>query len=140
MALFYTKLQIIFSILLLFVITQTAAISQTISDSTMEFNTGYGIIKGTVVDDTTGQSVPLVNVIVNDTQFGAASDEKGEFLIKNLPAGIYDIEFSHVSYENDTVKQVKLLQGRIITINMRLKTKYLGLYDVIPGLDSLDSW
>lgn len=47
-------------------------------------------------------SVPLigVNVIIKDTQLGAASDEDGYVEIENIPNGSYEIIFSYIGYSS----------------------------------------
>jgi iron complex outermembrane receptor protein len=55
-------------------------------------------IKGRVVDS---ESIPLpgVNVVLINTNYGAATDENGKYEISNLASGIYIIEFSAIGYE-----------------------------------------
>ena len=66
---------------------------------------GYaqGSVRGKVVDTTTGESMPYVNVAVYDkaTQKfikGAISDEKGLFNISGLAYGRYDIKLSYIGF------------------------------------------
>ena len=48
-----------------------------------------GIVEGTVTDADTGQPLPGANVILKDTDCGAAADQSGFFVIENVPAGEY---------------------------------------------------
>ena len=66
---------------------------------------GYaqGSVRGKVVDTTTGESMPYVNVAVYDkaTQKfikGAISDEKGLFSISGLAYGRYDVKLSYIGF------------------------------------------
>ena len=66
---------------------------------------GYaqGSVRGKVVDTTTGESMPYVNVAVYDkaTQKfikGAISDEKGLFNISGLAYGRYDVKLSYIGF------------------------------------------
>ena len=66
---------------------------------------GYaqGSVRGKVVDTTTGESMPYVNVAVYDkaTQKfikGAISDEKGLFSISGLAYGQYDVKLSYIGF------------------------------------------
>lgn len=55
-------------------------------------------ISGYVVDAESGEAIIGVNVIVANTNYGAATDLKGFFLIAKVPAGRWQLRFSHISY------------------------------------------
>ena len=48
-----------------------------------------GTLTGVVTNGETQQPFVGVNVILMDTQMGAATNEKGEFVIQNVPVGTY---------------------------------------------------
>jgi hypothetical protein len=62
-------------------------------------------LEGTVVDGKTGEPVPFANVFLDNTTLGAASDQNGEFVIRNVfyPAH-YDIVISFVGYKTYRAK------------------------------------
>lgn len=53
---------------------------------------------------------PLIgaNVVLLGTDFGAATDQNGNFEIKNLPTGTYVIEVSMIGYKSEKVYDFKL--------------------------------
>lgn len=55
-------------------------------------------ISGKVVDSKS-KPIPGVNVILINTNFGAATTDDGNYEIANLPSGTYKIEFSAIGYE-----------------------------------------
>lgn len=62
----------------------------------------YGILTGSIYDSQTGEPLPFVNVIVeqNGAQMGGAeTDLNGQFQIKPLSAGYYDVVASSVAYK-----------------------------------------
>ncbi len=62
-----------------------------------------GILTGTITDSKTGEPLPFVNVIVvqNGQQMGGTTtDMNGEFQIKNLNPGTYDMKASFVGYKS----------------------------------------
>ena len=59
---------------------------------------GTGTIKGTVRDRTTRDLLPGANIVVQGTSIGAASDAKGEFVIRNVPPGDQTLVASYVGY------------------------------------------
>ena len=79
-----------------------------------------GGIKGKVTDDSS--PIPLVNIIIIDTPYGIGTDTNGEYLIKNIPAGNYSIQFSAVGWETKT-KDVSIISNRIIELDIVLREK-----------------
>ncbi|MEQ8301917.1 MAG: carboxypeptidase-like regulatory domain-containing protein [Cyclobacteriaceae bacterium] len=57
-----------------------------------------GQIKGKVVDAKTQEPLPFGNVFINNTTIGTAADGEGEFILKNIPFGQYELVFSYVGY------------------------------------------
>jgi len=88
-----------------------------------------GIIQGTVVDGKTGRPLQEVNVFIEKTMLGAATDEKGEYAIFNVPIGIYRIIASRIGFEPD-VREVKVHPGENIA-NFKLKETVLKIGQVV---------
>ena len=57
----------------------------------------WGDVRGTIVEADTGLPLPGVSVLVNETNFGTASDESGGYTLR-LPVGRYAIRFSYVGF------------------------------------------
>lgn len=77
------------------------------------------LIRGRVVDATTGQSLPGVNVFIDQTLRGTATDHDGFFQLNNMPAGLYKLVASMVGYTIETV------QLEITPENARYTTNFL---------------
>jgi hypothetical protein len=58
-----------------------------------------GKIKGKVTDRETGEPLPGANVLIVGTTFGAASDFDGEFVILNVPPGVYTVKATFIGYQ-----------------------------------------
>ena len=58
-----------------------------------------GKISGTVVDAQTGDPLPGVNVILEGTTLGAATDINGFYFIISIPPGTYNLRASMMGYE-----------------------------------------
>jgi hypothetical protein len=58
---------------------------------------GYGAIKGIVIDSS-GLPLPGATIRIESTDWGAASNINGEFVISCLPAGTYNVLSSIIGY------------------------------------------
>ncbi|MDZ7374881.1 MAG: TonB-dependent receptor [candidate division KSB1 bacterium] len=67
-----------------------------------------GEIRGRVVDEKTGLPLPGSNVWVVGTQRGAAASEDGEFVLSNLPDGVYDLRITRIGYRPRIVRAVRV--------------------------------
>ncbi|MEO0136711.1 MAG: TonB-dependent receptor [candidate division WOR-3 bacterium] len=85
------------------------------------FAAEYGKITGRVRDAETGDPLVGADVIVEGTELGAATDEKGEFVILYVPAGTYSVTASYLGYDPFTYTQVIVNADQTTTLNFRLK-------------------
>ncbi len=80
-----------------------------------------GKIQGTVTDEETGEAIPNANVLVLDTDIGAASDDAGDFFILNVAPGEYDVEVSCVGYGTVRVANVLVEYDKTARLNVSLQ-------------------
>ncbi len=87
-----------------------------------------------------GQPLIGVNVKVEKTDFGAATDLNGNFSFK-VPAGKYSIRISMVGYGTLLVENVNAAVDKVVTIDRSLKEKDIQLQSVIvaPKLERFDA-
>ncbi len=103
---------ILFSLLPLYqVLAQTYSISGTITDSL-------------------NNPLHFVNVVIAGTEFGAASDENGNYKIEGLPPGIYSISFSAIGYTTLKKDNLDLRESSLI-LNVILKEKIIESEEVV---------
>ncbi|UCE07986.1 MAG: carboxypeptidase-like regulatory domain-containing protein, partial [bacterium] len=89
-------------ILLTALILTDALVAQNSTVSMMSIAESSNQISGQVVDQTTGKPLVGVNIIVQGTSFGAATDSDGRFTIQKIPPGIYTIVASMIGYHQET--------------------------------------
>ena len=60
---------------------------------------GQATLKGSVTDATNNDPLVGVNVTLQGTAIGAATDIEGKFLITGIPERAFDVKISCVGYE-----------------------------------------
>lgn len=86
-------------------------------------------IKGKVIDEG-NNPVPGVNVIVIGTNFGASTNNSGEYEIKNIPSGTYSLEFSAIGFEKIRMDNI-IIEDSEITIDVTMKLSIIQSEEVI---------
>lgn len=61
-------------------------------------------IYGVVADSNSNEPLQLVNIYITDLEKGTSSDNHGHFKLENLPSGNYNVLFSMIGYENQSLK------------------------------------
>jgi outer membrane receptor protein involved in Fe transport len=86
-----------------------------------------GKISGTVTDAQTGEVLIGVNVVVEDTYLGAASDVDGNFFILNVPPGKYSVKFMLIGFTTKRVEGVAVSVNRTTPLDATLGVTTLEL-------------
>ncbi|MGQ9854380.1 MAG: carboxypeptidase-like regulatory domain-containing protein, partial [Candidatus Oleimicrobiaceae bacterium] len=90
-----------------------------------------GKIAGRVLDAPTGAPLPAVNVVVEGTSRGAATDENGTFVILNMPPGVYTLRASMIGYEAVRLQNVRVSVNRTEEVTIRLSPTVLEGKEVV---------
>jgi hypothetical protein len=88
------------------------------------------IIKGHVLDDSTGAPLPLANVFVSNSTIGTAADTRGVFEIRNVPLGHQLIVASIVGYKPESIA-AQINDTAECVVEFRLKARPVQL----PGVE-----
>ncbi len=83
-----------------------------------------GIISGKVTDTETGEALIGANVIILNTNWGAATDINGYFKINSVPPATYELRASYVGYSSQTIKDVRVNADDSSFIEIKLKTDF----------------
>ncbi len=72
-----------------------------------------GVVSGKVVDATTNESMPytsiaLISVRTEKAVTGGLTDDRGTFLIEDIPVGPYTMEISFIGYKKLVIKDIKI--------------------------------
>ncbi len=89
-----------------------------------------GKIAGVIKDAQTGETLVGVNVVVEGTTMGAATNIDGQYYILNLPPGKYTLSASAVGYNKRTVSNVAVSIDLTTTIDFAISSQVVQTEEV----------
>ena len=75
-----------------------------------------GVISGRVIERSTKQPLPGVNIIVLGTTFGATTDFQGEYSITNMPENVYKITARFVGFLPYTETDIRVVRNKTVMV------------------------
>ncbi len=80
-------------------------------------------IRGTVVDKESQYPLIGVNVVVQNSNpvLGTATNEKGEFQLKDLPVGKYTLQITYLGYQTAVIRDLEITSGKQKVIRVELE-------------------
>lgn len=91
------------------------------------FGQNTGKISGQVTDAENGQPLVGVNVVIQGTMLGAATDIKGWYVILNVPPGNYKLNFFYMGYQKVTIEDVNVKIDRTTKIDVTMSSTVVDL-------------
>ena len=88
-------------------------------------------ISGSVHDAETSEPLIGVNIIVEDTELGAASDANGNYIIINVPVGTHRVRASMMGYEIKVLTDVMVSADRITRLDIELRHTVIQGQEVV---------
>ncbi|MCH7771533.1 MAG: TonB-dependent receptor, partial [Bacteroidetes bacterium] len=93
-----------------------------------------GKVKGHIYDKQTGEALIGVNVWLDGTSLGAATDVEGFYIILNIPPGKYNLKVSYISYTTEIV-EVQVNVDLTTTQSFNLSAATIGVEEIIVIAD-----
>ncbi|MDR0749956.1 MAG: carboxypeptidase-like regulatory domain-containing protein [Tannerellaceae bacterium] len=92
-----------------------------------------GVIRGTVTDAASGQTLPGATVVILDSNplTGTVADERGTFLLNNLPIGRYAVQALLVGYESAVFREISVSSAKETFLSISLKERVNELGEVV---------
>jgi outer membrane receptor for ferrienterochelin and colicins len=81
-----------------------------------------------------GEHVPFINITVEGTTIGVATDATGHFRLVNLPEGDLTIRVSGIGYKSVS-KQVRVVANKTQEVNFKVEEDVLNLEGVVVTAD-----
>ncbi len=92
--------------------------------STLFAQTGVGKISGKVIDADTKEPLIGANIILVNTNLGAATDIDGKYFILNITPGTYEVKFSYVGYAPKSIQEVRVVANITYELDVELSTDF----------------
>lgn len=90
-----------------------------------------GRLAGQVIDQSTQIPLVAVNIMLEDTPLGAATDMDGKFVIKNIRPGIYNMRVKMMGYEQRLINRIVVNPNRTTHRMIELKPTVLEGGEVV---------
>ena len=95
--------------------------------SVVLFSSVTGKIQGFVFDEKTREPIPYANVVVLNSEMGAATDADGNFFILNVAPGTYTVEVSYLGYQTKRVADVLVEYNKTARLEVSLRPSAIEL-------------
>lgn len=83
-----------------------------------------GTIKGTITEESNGEPIPFANVVLKKDSVKimvTTSDFDGNYTLKPIPAGVYDVIVSYVGFESKKIKAVEVDVFKLVALKVQLR-------------------
>jgi hypothetical protein len=92
---------------------------------------GDGKITGTVKDSQTGEALISASIVLEGTQLGTVSDDKGRYFILNVPPGTYTLRATYVGYASVKVEEIRVSGDLTTTVDLKPRPEAIQADEVI---------
>jgi len=89
------------------------------------------VIRGTVVDDASNDPIPGAIVSIQGSPIQAPTDFDGNFELRGMVPGLYNVSVSFIGYEGKTQFEVQVTQAKAAIVNFRLREALQVLDEVV---------
>ena len=90
-----------------------------------------GTITGHVTDAASGEPLIGANVMMQETDLGAATDLDGYFVIRNIPAGKYTVVTTFIGYKQKRLNNISVTSNMKIDLDISLQSSTLEMESVV---------
>jgi outer membrane cobalamin receptor len=102
-----------------------------IISATVCFGGTTGKLTGRITEESNGEPIVGANVVLEGTKLGASSDVDGNYIVLNIPPGIYNVKVSSIGYGTVITQNVKVVVDQTTDISVALKQTALEVSEVV---------
>jgi hypothetical protein len=87
--------------------------------TSLSFAQGRFSLEGRVLNSSDSSAIEMVAIVIKELNIWSVSDQKGFFILRNVPAGSYNLQVTSLGYEpvEQAIKLTDNLKGIIIHLN-----------------------
>ncbi|MFA7289464.1 MAG: carboxypeptidase-like regulatory domain-containing protein [Melioribacteraceae bacterium] len=90
-----------------------------------------GKIAGRIIDSQTKEPLIGANIVITGTNYGAATDLDGNFVILNIPPGKYTVKISSIGYKTVVVNDLSIIVDRTTSLSYSLDPTTIEVGEII---------
>lgn len=90
-----------------------------------------GVIKGKITNSINNEPVMFANVLVLDTDFGTTTDLDGNYEIRGLEPGLYNVRASYIGFNEATEFEVQVTNSKPSIVDFQLSEQAEQLEEVV---------
>ncbi|MBL1144705.1 MAG: TonB-dependent receptor [Bacteroidetes bacterium] len=92
-----------------------------------------GILKGNVVDESTGEPLIGATVVIVGTYKATSSDFVGDYEIEGIKHGDYSVKFTYIGYADKIFNGISIKKGETLKLDVKLKpsAQALGTVEIV---------
>lgn len=88
-------------------------------------------VLGYVKDKKTMEPLIGASVALVGTTIGTITDEEGNFMLRNVKDGTYDIEVSYIGYQTIVRKSIHISPDSVVVLNTEMEEEPAQLHDIV---------
>src|SRR5690606_5890688 len=88
-------------------------------------------IRGTVVDEASNRPLAFAAVGLQNTSIGTTTDSLGNFTLKEVPIGRYNIVVSILGYSPALLREIQISSAKEVVLNISMKENTTTLKEVV---------
>ena len=96
-----------------------------------------GILRGKVIDNSTGEELIGAAILIEGTLKGASTDLDGNYSIEGVDQGTYRIRCTYISYDDKYIEEVEITAGEVTQLNIQLSPVSLGLEEIVVSAKAI---
>jgi outer membrane receptor for ferrienterochelin and colicin len=90
-----------------------------------------GKLSGSAKDSQTGEPLVGANIIIVGTDYGAATNVDGNFVILNIPPGNYSVKVSYIGYQTSLFNEVQIIVDQTTQLAAVLTPESIQVGEVV---------
>lgn len=87
-------------------------------------------LRGRILDKDNQKPIESVTISLNNGSLGAISESNGTFIIKQLPIGRYEMEFSFIGYKTIVLPKVEVNSGKETVLEIEMEENPIFLNEI----------